>query len=607
MQKIAISSRIRLTCGILLALMMLLPVTGCAQSDQSPADPANTAEPSLVEDAPDSARPPSSTASEPAPPKAFPAQVATYNLGDATLVQEQFPEDSNFRNMPVRLEGVIGVPESDETHPVVLILHGSHDICGGEDIWPCPEEIEQKNYEGFSYLIEDLAQAGYVALAINVNAEHSFGFGESPPSIRTQQLIDLHLAELAAANAGESDKFGVDVSGRADLSRMVWLGHSRGGDFVNWLVRAQDLAETASPVGYGPVDAILLVAPANLFVDALPVVDLPLSVILPACDTDVADLAGQGFYESARFDAERENLGITVYLEGAEHNRFNTILSPNNIPDGRPDCTEDSLLTAAAQQEYLSQYTLDFLQTIYVEPAQVGIAAGRLGLSAGRPAPNTFNGASVRFIFLPAADNQLAIMQPQSDAELSQNLLGGEVMMSGISAVFCPEGYYVPANEPGTEPCKRVNFNQPGFPQQMVLSWETPGAEWRTAVPAAYADLSAYTALQLRAVLDPLSDLNPQGEPQSFTVALVDAEGNQAQVVVSPLPFPIGERRPNDFFDGGSFTGHVHMHQTRIPLAEFADVDLSRITELALILDQSDTGSLFLADLELLSQGVEQE
>ena len=144
-----------------------------------------------------------------------------------------------------------------------------------------------------------------------------------------------------------------------------------------------------------------------------------------------------------------------------------------------------------------------------------------------------------------------------------------------------------------------------GLPQQVVLSWEESGAEWKTAVPGANADLSAYTALQLRAVLDPLSDLNAQGEPQSFTVALVDAAGNQAQVVVPPLPYPIGERQPNDFFDGGSFSGQVHMHQVRLPLAEFADVDLTQISEIALMFDQSDTGALFLADLELVSKGDE--
>ena len=173
--------------------------------------------------------------------------------------------------------------------------------------------------------------------------------------------------------------------------------------------------------------------------------------------------------------------------------------------------------------------------------------------------------------------------------------------MSGVTAVFCMEGYYTPAVEPGTEPCKRVNFNQPGYPQQLVLSWEESGAEWRTAVSETHADLSTYTALQLRTVLDPLSDLNPQGEPQSFTVALIDADGNQAQVAIPPLPYPVGERQPNDFFDGDYFTGHVHMNQIRISLEEFETADLTQISEIALLFDQSDTGSLFLADLELVS------
>jgi hypothetical protein len=224
-------------------------------------------------------------------------------------------------------------------------------------------------------------------------------------------------------------------------------------------------------------------------------------------------------------------------------------------------------------------------------------------MDANHPAPTTFHDVNVGFNTLPAPDNQLTLMRPQSDAELSQNLLGGEVMMSGVTAVFCPEGYYVPANEPGTEPCKRVNFNQPGYPQQLVLSWETPGAKWRTVVPEANGDISQFTALQLRAALDPLSDLNPQDKPQSFTVALIDAEGKQAQVVVPPQPYPIGERQPNDFFDGGYFTGHVHMHQIRIPLVEFAAVDLTQISEIVLIFEQSDTGSLFLTDLELVSAG----
>lgn len=583
-------------------LLMLFLLAGCIQADPSPTAPSDIIEaPTAVETAVPT-QPPSTH--QPAPPETFTAQVISYNLGDATVLQQQFPEDSRFRNMPVRLEGVIGVPQSDTTHPVVLILHGSHAVCPN-DSWPCTVDEEQPNYEGFTYLVKALAEAGYIALSINVNAEHTFGFGESPPTIRTQQLIDLHLAELAAANAGESDKFGVALNGRADLSHMVWVGHSRAGDFVNWIVREQNLAETASPAGYGPVDGILLVAPANIFVDALPIVDVPFSVILPACDADVSDLNGQGFYESARLDPERENWGTTVYLEGAEHNRFNTVL-PSNYPlEQRPDCTEDALITAVQQQQFLSQYTQDFLQTIYGDPAQAGMARERLGMAAADHVPTSYHNLAVRFNFLPSPDDQFMIMQPQSAAELSQNLLGGPMTLNGLTAQFCPGGYYVPANEPGSKSCKRVNFNQPGFPQQVIVSWETSGAEWRMAVPDTEANLTEYASIQLRSAIDPLSELNPAGEPQTFFIELVDESGNRAQVAVPQIPFPLGEKQPNLYFDGGYFTGHVHMQSYRIPLAEFHGIDLDNVTEIALLFDQTESGALFLADLTLIRDSKE--
>ena len=86
-------------------------------------------------------------------PVALPPAVE-YNLGDATIIQERFPEDSRFRNMPVRLNGVIAAPEAGGPYPVVLILHGTHPGCPevehGVDRWPCDPAVEQPNYRGFA-------------------------------------------------------------------------------------------------------------------------------------------------------------------------------------------------------------------------------------------------------------------------------------------------------------------------------------------------------------------------------------------------------------------------------------------------------------------------
>jgi len=575
---------------IITLLATLIFVAACSQMEPSPtATPAQ----SIAETAVATDLPPT--------PETNSAEVTHYNLGDATIIQDHFPEDSRFRNMPVRLEGVIGVPASEEPSPVVLIMHGSHVICP-DDVWPCSPEEEQKNYEGYAYLVEALAEAGYVALSINVNAEHTFGYGEGTPTVRTTQLIDLHLGELAAANAEESDKFGMDLNGRVDLTRMTWIGHSRGADFANQIVREENLATSASSVGYGPVAGLIFVAPPVLSIDTLPTVDLPFTVILPACDGDVNTLNGQLLYESARLAEGRTDFATSIYLEGANHNYFNAILEAEQ-PDplaNRPDCTVEKLLTAEAQQDFLTQYTLDFLQKLDGTSDQSEVAAERLGLVADTPISPTYHDYEVLSNILMAPNDRLAITTPQSEAELSQNLLGGAVALNEVTAQFCPDGYYVPDMEPGSEPCQRVHFNQPGYPQQFVVSWETSGAEWRTAVPETHKDLTDYAGIQIRAALDPLSPLNQPGEPQSFTIEFVDSAGNREQVVVPSVAFPIGETKPNEHFEGDFFTGNVYMSSLRIPLASLTAVDLANITEIALVFDQTPSGTLFLADLELV-------
>ena len=576
-------SPINWTCPVTI-LFLIIILTSCRQEE-----PGTTM-------APEEAVPVIPTP-VPAESETFPTQVTRYNLGEATILQDHFPEDSRFRNMPVQLEGVIGIPESNRQHPVVLIMHGSHVLCLGEHKWPCDKE--QKNYEGFAYLVEELARAGYVALSINVNAEHTDAFGEGRPAVRTKQLIDLHLGELAAANAGESDNFGLDLTGRADLSKLVWMGHSRGAEHANRILREHNLSETKDTAGYGPVQGLIQMAPALVAVDSLPAASLPIATILPACDQDFINLDGQRYYESARLDPERHNLATVVYLEDAIHNYFNTNLDPEFVEPiaDRPDCTPETMMSAEAQQEFLTRYTIDFLQTLYAEPDQALVANQALGILPSEPAPNALYGVPARVNYLPDPLDTLPLILPKSERELSQNLQGGEVQAKGVIAAFCPEGYYGPNEEFGTGFCKRFLLNQPGHPQQLLLTWDATGAEWRTSLPDPVSDLSGYAAIQMRVALDPLSDLNSDGMSQTFTLELVDATGQRAQILLPEVEFPEGVRKPNDYVEGNSFTGHVYMETLRVPLEEFAGIDLSAIAEIALLFDQSQTGALFFADL----------
>ena len=536
--------------------------------------------------------------------------AVTYNLGETTIVQSRFPEDSRFHDMPVRLNGIIAAPTGgDGPYPVVLIIHGTHHGCpeqeGGVDRWPCDPEVEQPNYQGFAYLVEALAAEGYVAIAPNFNAENTFGFGEGTPGERLSQLLELHMGALAEAAAGGPNDFDVDLDGRADMSRLALFGHSRGGEAASWLTNSQGLAmpDAAETFGYGPVEGLLLLAPAPIF--TLPAASrVPQVVILPACDGDVMNQEGQLFYEGARLDSSQEPWALSVWLEQTNHNAFNKILGPDMIGfTNRPDCAE--LLAPADQRQFLTDIALAFLTTIFSDdPQAVEEAMARLGMDSTVLAQDSLFGQPARVMTLAEAANRRPLLVPASADEMTTNLVGGAVEADGLTTFFCEEGYYTPTMKPGSEPCKRVNLVIPGNPAMVVVSWEEPGATLRFELPEEAGDLSDFTTISLRTAVDPTSLLNASGSYQSFSVRLTDSSGATAIVQTQPtepaLLFPLGNVEEDDIFEGGMFTGRVPMTTVRLLLGDFAGVDVTQISEVALLFDQTPSGSLFMGDIELV-------
>ncbi|MEJ2348524.1 MAG: hypothetical protein P8Y03_01930 [Anaerolineales bacterium] len=75
----------------LLALLWLILLVACAQIEPTTPSPKENTDPIELSS----------------------AQVVPYDLGETTLLQDHFPEGSQFRDMPVHLRGVIGVPAGE--------------------------------------------------------------------------------------------------------------------------------------------------------------------------------------------------------------------------------------------------------------------------------------------------------------------------------------------------------------------------------------------------------------------------------------------------------------------------------------------------------------
>jgi hypothetical protein len=545
-------------------------------------------------------QPPTVPAASDEPPRAV-----EYDLGEATITQERFPADSRFREMPVRLNGVIATPDTGGPYPVVLILHGTHPGCpedeSGVDRWPCDPAVERVNYRGFGYLVSELAGQGYVALAININAENTFGFGEPMPGERLDQLVTLHLDALATAAAGGANNFGVELAGRADVSRLAIFGHSRGAEASVGLARAW--ATDGETRSYGPAGGLLLIAPAVIFVDPAGGVPIPMALINAACDGDVIDQSGQLFFEAARLAPEQKSWAASTWLERANHNHFNDTLpgDPFGTP-GRPDCA--NLLDADAQRAFLTSYAGDFLTTIFsADPARVRAALERIGGNAASLATDELYGQAAQTAWLAETRHRLPLLTPEGEGAFTTSPVDGAVTTEGVTTLFCPDGYYTPATHPDLADCHRAQVTVPGQPAHAVVNWEAPGGALRFDLPVGVDNLLIFDAFSVRVALDPLSPLNPAGAPQAFSVQVTDRSGATARVAVRAdepaLRYPAGETQADSFF-GEVFTGRLPLMPVRVPISAFTGVNLASVAEVALIFDQTESGSLFMADVELV-------
>jgi hypothetical protein len=615
-----------------LALLHLLAITlllaACSQAQITFPEQAETqtssdqSTPTAVpQDAPDTNPETPAVSVEPAPVPTVGTRpdsptVIQYNLGEVAVSQTAAGDQGGkLPLLPLRLNGLIGVPGGSGAHPIVLIIHDSHpgcpgDAASGEAIWPCNEEAEQPNYQGFEYLVRELAAQGYLTLAVNVNAEYSPALGEARPGSRLDTIIDWHLMKVVEAGQGGKNDFGVDLYGRVDPRRLIWIGHGQGGALAAQIINERQLAEGQGAV-YGPVLGLLQIAPTASSAAQTDPPDLPIDLLLAGCDGQDLSLSGHRVFEAAREDGnpssgrERQAPAASVLLQWANHNDFNAVAIPDmGASQIRPECRLGNLPPPDQPRAFLAAYAAAFADWLAGSGQVKADGAARKGLDPAAPLPEQLFNQQVLYAILPAAENETLLLRPYSDRELSQNLLGGSVTPNNVTLTYCPPGAAANESQTGGDFCSRRSANPLGDPAQLLVRWDRPDAALFLNLPQGGYDLTNHAALQLRAAIDPLSPLNSAGEDLAIRVSLVDQWGNMATALQNPaaLAFPSGELLP-DAGDGESqFSGHILMSAIRFPLADFEGLDLSAVTEVGLHFDDAGSGSLFLSDLAFVRQ-----
>ena len=246
-----------------------------------------------------------------------------------------------------------GEPRDDRPFPLVLIVHGNHDMKDFSD-------------PGYGYLGELLASRGYVFASVDMNFING--------GIRNENdgrgwFLLKHIDAFKGFAADEATPF----HGKIDFDRIALIGHSRGGEAVghaaafNRLSRYPDDASLEFDFNHGirgivaiaPVDGQYL--PTGRFV---PVENVDYMVFHGSHDGDVTSFHGLRLYNRLEFTDGRDNFKTAIYMYRANHGQWNTVWgNKDNGPRSARRLDLRGLIDGEAQREFAKIYISAFLET----------------------------------------------------------------------------------------------------------------------------------------------------------------------------------------------------------------------------------------------------
>jgi hypothetical protein len=485
---------------------------------------------------------------------------------------------------------VVQPTDADENSPLVLFLHGRHSPCyvpkagarrgsvvenAAPGNWKCRgKSIPIPSYLGYDYVQQLLASQGYVTVSISANAINDLDF-EAPDggAAARAALIRAHLTAWVG--------FVADDTRSADLTNVVLVGHSRGGEGADRAVldrRTDAPYDIAGQVLLGPTDFGFQAAPST-----------PTVTVLPYCDGDVSDLQGQNFTDAARDLTDEVAFHSSVLVMGANHNFFNTEWTPglSAAPSNDDWWSGQAGATKMCGRQHpmrLSKQGQQDVGSAYI--------AGAVQLFAD-------NDQSV----LPMFDGSAVSVPSAQNADVRSHAIGGglETRRPAVDAGLAPSATATSrlctglADGFGSQLCEREvsSARTPHWPSRFYAgitlrrawetSWTAVGQESGLALDDPW-DLSAMASVDLRTIVQ------PGHGPATLSVKLTDGNGDSAVVVpegggqVAPLP-------------GGSYSLAKRWAQDlRVPLAGVAGVDLSDIVTVGLVAGNA-AGRVWVLDL----------
>lgn len=447
-----------------------------------------------------------------------------------------FPADAPGATSPAQISA------ARPNYPMVVVVHGNASAT--------------TSYLGYDYLLQHLAQNGFIAASIHLEP------GESGTD--RARVLRRHLQILFG-------RFGASAANNVGI-----MGHSRGGEAVVIAARLNQ----QEAWGYN-VNAVVSLAPTNqyTFEQFAPPWAAPYLVIYGSLDGDLGGIGDTGFELYDRASGLRKSM---AFVYRACHDRFNTVWGDGDLYFGELTPSDQArVLSADSHQKIAKGYmTAFFRQHLSGEAQWDGIFKGEWV-----PAAVTASDGNMR-IYTQYEDTAVESIDDFEGAHSATSWQTSSVA-GGVAATGLPSA-------PVEDDLRTIDGQSPHATAGLAFAWDDSGDSIRWDLPAGSRDLRTYLAISFRVGQKVGSPSNPSGLAQDLRVTLTDGAGKSRAIRVSKfaeIPYPDVR--------GYAFYTKSAMRTVRIPIAAYTirclgidAVDMSDVRSLALEFAEKPTGEL---------------
>lgn len=597
----------------------------------------------------------------------------------AAVAQNRAPDASavggavvvgNYSVNATQLRAVVYRPNAPAgPSPLVLVMHGNHNVCGrlydpspvGPDPigLPCTRPVgggtctegiridfqnyaaaprtcaagftEAPSYMGYEYLGRRLASQGYVVVSIDANLINNEGnggpLGDAELILARGELALQHLVQLSDWNRNGGAPAGAEIAMNSlDLGHVGLVGHSRGGEAMRAAYNAYIAGGSPWPariVTAVTFDGIFEIGPTDF--RGLNASGATWNVLLPMCDSDVANLQGVRSFDRMMADftenPTRQKSTYTVW--GTNHNFYNTqwMLSDTAriraIAGGGLEFYEAFPCRGAGNGSLFPLAPGSAGQRLTSLSSVPALIRGNVGAAPDLTFNRNFNtlfslpanvideaGAAAAYPtrtdrgYSPTANTNTIRVMEDFDRPTGTNTSGQANNAVGIVINHINGG--PPPAPPGSIP------NHDPTLRAAYIQWAAAGpnvmfqANW-TAPNTPGIDVSAYATLDFRVSRN--ADAVRNGAPTNFSIRIVGANGVMTRQVQLSAYAPVA----NDLRGpvGGGYLAdpnHPILQTYRIPLVDFGNFAAIRgqVRGVRFTFDQTATGAIFMANVRFV-------